>query len=186
MFVNAFCIFFKAIFISFCIFFKPISMQFCIFFKANYKFAILCKLWYNLFRMAKLLFRSKNCRIAAHKSPPESVEGRNFMHNVIAKTMSVVKCEAVNSFVLSSGEVITPRKGEGFLEIIILDPPPIREVFFHGEHLKEYISEPEVFFGSGYGLFGVAFNSKKQTAEEAVKAFYAFAEQNWINQEVDA
>ena len=100
--------------------------------------------------------------------------------------MSQVTCEHVKKFVLSSGEAVSPRKGEGFLEIIILDPPPIREVFFHGENLKEYIPEPQVFFGRGYGNFGVAFNIKRQTPAEAVKAFYAFAEQNWVNQEVDA
>lgn len=104
---------------------------------------------------------------------------------MIAKTMSTIRCGTVSSFVLSSGERILPRKGEGFLEVIIKDPPKISGVFFHGENLKEFICEPQVFFGRGFGHFGVAFPLKKQSEGEAIKAFYAFAEKNWLNQEVD-
>ena len=104
---------------------------------------------------------------------------------LITNDLSHVNCESVKRFQLSSGEITFPGNREGILEITIKNPPPIREVFFHGEHLKEYIPEPQVFFGRGYGKFGVAFNIKRQTPEDAVQAFYSFAEKYWVNKEVD-
>jgi len=106
--------------------------------------------------------------------------------NMLISSMSQVSCERVSEFALSSGELIFPRNGEGFLQIKIKNAPKVYGVFFHGENLNKFIREPQVFFGAEYGHFGVAFNLKKQAPEKAVKAFYAFAEQNWLNQEVDA